>query len=1167
MTSSTQTLPVEIADWSKEALELTAGARLLLLGDDSRGKGRELFRTLNRRMTGRGLKVLNIDGAGAIPAVELLSGSFVRPELAQAHDALFVEKQREQLLDTLRRQLHSLDGNGADPVILFVSDIEHTDDGTRLLVEMLLDTAVEDFPFGESPGLRAVVVAMDVRGPMADKLARHPGTFRYDPGQGRTATVLERRKLPVEIIRAVRYMQLAALPLRLTEMEHLAGAGITERLSSSGIGIERSGRGPGATLALLDVSPAGLPDPGTLPQAELRRYHERLLPIFDARPDEPAIFVARLRHALGLQDPASVIRHSSCAVDALMAARRHAETREMLVDSIEILTGNRDHRTEAMRLRRLLARLEAAAGRPLDAAACIKSIPRARRSSEDELLLARSLLNAGRPQEAQEAIIESLGSGCASRTLTDRLRAVLAEVEYVRGNMEEAIGLCRELASSTPLSMDDRLRLANTHGKVYLARGSYAEAERIFRMNIEKAQAEGLKRHAVVARINAGIARMRLLHHASAEKLFIEARDEAAREGFYREEAIAHENLATVHHMLRDYAEAMEHYRKAFTLLRYLDNPEYLSRIANNLGEIYLRFGDVERAMATRRYARHQGADYPVSQVEAEGLLLDGRIHLMLGDRGLAEASFDQASKLFASLRDRHHMAEALIWQASCCLELNHTERARELLSKSAPLASDDVRMGARLNLVSGCLARATGKEAEPILVTALESLHASGDLEGELEALYALSEMELDRGDTIFAKQHLDRANELNTVIRSRVPERFRASFDASPIRRKLGTLQMRARAIERDRGAQPGHQAKGAVDPITMSPHPRLVGVSEPMQVVYRAIRRVAPLDDLVLIEGESGTGKELVAEAIHALSARSDRPLIKINCASFVENLLQSELFGHERGAFTGAVRRRRGWFESASGGTLFLDEIGDISPTTQVSLLRVLQDRMIYRVGGREPVNVDVRIIAATNRDLRQAVAQGRFRKDLFYRLQGMRVTLPPLRERLSDLPLLVDHMLRAICSEFRLPSEKVRFSQGAMRWLGEVGWPGNVRELENTIRSAVLFADGGLVTQRELEPYVEGGNKSPSSKVIDREPASNPDEPVEPGSVDMSQVLLGAVSLPQFKKEIERRCIEAALDESDGNITRAAGLLGMKRPRLSQLVKFYGICKDAMPAEE
>jgi transcriptional regulator with GAF, ATPase, and Fis domain len=1036
---------------------------------------------------------------------------------------------------------------------------------------MLLDSAAEDYPFREDPDMRAVVVALDGRGPTAETLARHPATLRFDPGPASITGRARKRKLRVETIRAIRLLQLAELPLRAVEVNHIAGRAALESLRREGIGLEVQGRGRAARYRIVDPSPAGLPEPGSLPEAELRRYHERLLEVFESRHDDDGSAVARLRHAVGAGKPRSVIRYAGPALDALLSSQRRAEARDLLAGSLETLAGHREHAGEAIRLRRRLARLDATAGRPLDAAASIQAIPRSSRSADDELLLARSLLGAGRPHEVHEVIGQVIAAAPAgNRPEVLRLKGVLAEAEYVRANLDEAASLCRDLASASNLPADDKARVRNTLGKVYLARGGFQEAERIFRNNLKKARKDGLDRHALIARINAGVARIRMLHYSSAKKLLVEALGEAVERGFYREEAIARENLATVHHMLRDYGEAMEHYRGAFALLRYLGNPEYLARIANNLGEIYIRFGDVERASATRSFALRMGAEHPVSRVEAEGLLLEGRIHLMQGDSGRARSSFEQASRVFAGLDDVPHRVEALIWQAAACTELRRLDRAQELLDEARPLACGDQRTEARLNLEQGRLERLRGREAGPLLTEALELLRRSGDLEGELEALHALADSELDRGDTIFARQHLEQAAEINAAIRARVPEPFHGSFDSTLVRRRLATTELRARALEQEGASTAGKDHSRTKGGSCRPPSPKIVGGSEPMQVVYRAVKRVAKLDDLVLVEGESGTGKELVAEAIHGQSRRADKPLIKINCASFVENLLQSELFGHERGAFTGAVRRRRGWFETASGGTLFLDEIGDIPPSTQVNLLRVLQDKVIYRVGGREPVEVDVRILAATNRDLRKLVADGLFRKDLYYRLQGLRIVMPPLRERREDIRPLVEHILDGICTEFRLQRRRVRFSEGALRLLDNLSWAGNVRELENSVRSAVLFADGRTVTQRDLAPYIESGPDGAGARGagIHDLPVASGTEQASGETVDLNQVLLGAVSLPQFKKEIERRCIVEALRASKGNITRAAGLLGMKRPRLSQLVKYYGISKnDASPVEE
>ncbi len=1165
---STSNIPRAISAWSREALTVEKGARLLLLGDDSTGQGRRLYISLRRQMQGKGLRVVDVSPRGKGHSRGLFGLNQVQPPPAEELD---FQGHRERLLDSLRRGLDGLHSDEPHPIVLFVEDLERCDDHTKLLLEMLLDSAAEDYPFREDPDMRAVVVALDGRGPTAETLARHPATLRFEPGPPSIARRSRQRKLRVEAIRAIRLLQLSELPLRAVEVNHIAGRGALESLRAEEISLESQGRGKAARFRIVDPSPAGLPEPGSLPEAELRRYHQRLLEVFESRPDDASSAVARLRHAVGAGQPQSVVRYAGPALDTLLEAHRRAEARDLIAGSLETLAGHREHAGEAIRLRRRLARLDATAGRPLDAAASIQAIPRSSRSADDELLLARSLLGAGRPHEVHEVIGEAISSAPqgTSRPEVLRLKGVLAEAEYVRANLDEAAGLCRDLASASKLPAEDKARVRNTLGKVYLARGRYQEAERIFRDNLAKARRDGLERHALIAKINAGVARIRLLHYSSAKKLLVEALGDAVDRGFYREEAIARENLATVHHMLRDYGEAMEHYRGAFALLRYLGNPEYLARIANNLGEIYIRFGDVDRASATRSFALRMGAEHPVSRVEAEGLLLEGRIHLMQGNSGQASSSFEQASRVFAGLDDTPHRVEALIWQAAACTELRQLGRAARLLDEARPLACGDQRTEARLNLEQGRLERLSGREAGPLLTEALELLRRSGDLEGELEALHALAESELDRGDTIFARQHLEQASEINAAIRARVPEAFHDSFDSTLVRRRLATTELRARALEQE-GASPTRKERpGTKGGGCRPPSAKIVGQSEAMQVVYRAVKRVAKLDDLVLVEGESGTGKELVAEAIHGQSKRADKPLIKINCASFVENLLQSELFGHERGAFTGAVRRRRGWFETASGGTLFLDEIGDIPPSTQVNLLRVLQDKVIYRVGGREPVEVDVRILAATNRDLKTLVSEGLFRKDLYYRLQGLRIVMPPLRERREDIRPLVDHILDGICTEFRLQRRRVRFSEGALRLLEGLSWQGNVRELENSVRSAVLFADGRTVTQRDLSPYVEPAAGSSEHRTPAHGAPSDPGTDRPTGeTVDLGQVLLGAVSLPQFKKEIERRCIIEALRAAKGNITKAAGLLGMKRPRLSQLVKYYGIAKsDASPSEE
>jgi transcriptional regulator with GAF, ATPase, and Fis domain len=318
-----------------------------------------------------------------------------------------------------------------------------------------------------------------------------------------------------------------------------------------------------------------------------------------------------------------------------------------------------------------------------------------------------------------------------------------------------------------------------------------------------------------------------------------------------------------------------------------------------------------------------------------------------------------------------------------------------------------------------------------------------------------------------------------------------------------------------------------------------------------VFGLLDKIAPHDSLVLIRGESGTGKELIADALHAGSPRRSAPLVKVNCGALVETLLLSELFGHERGAFTGALARKKGRFEAADGGTIFLDEIGDISPKTQVALLRVLQEREFERVGGTTSVKVNVRILCATNRNLEQMVARGEFREDLYYRLKGIQIELPPLRERREDIPLLAESFLDRVADERGGSQLRKQLSPDALALLASHDWPGNVRELENVIRSVSLFADGQLIGAQDFADYTEIF-RGPRAPQLTLEPAP---AGATPGASDpWSRLSAEKLSLKELKTRIEIECITEALKRAGGNITRAAELLGMKRPRLSQLVK-------------
>ena len=324
-------------------------------------------------------------------------------------------------------------------------------------------------------------------------------------------------------------------------------------------------------------------------------------------------------------------------------------------------------------------------------------------------------------------------------------------------------------------------------------------------------------------------------------------------------------------------------------------------------------------------------------------------------------------------------------------------------------------------------------------------------------------------------------------------------------------------------------------------------LIGRSKAVRDLYAILDRVAATPTTVLVTGESGTGKELVARALHEHSARVGKPFIKVNCAAIPTGLIESELFGHEKGAFTGAVASKPGRFELAQGGTLFLDEIGEVPPEMQVKLLRVLQEGEIERVGGLKTTRVDVRLIAATNRDLRREIAQGRFREDLFYRLNVVPITLPPLRERREDVALLARFFLDGFNA--RLGKRLVGFEDEALVRLARYRWPGNVRELENFVERAVLFADGDRVTANDLPTELASDVGIDSSVRSELEESSNESSAETRGFGDgLKEQVRAAMS------RVERELIVRALKQTGGNVTHAARLLKVSRKGLQLKMK-------------
>lgn len=328
-------------------------------------------------------------------------------------------------------------------------------------------------------------------------------------------------------------------------------------------------------------------------------------------------------------------------------------------------------------------------------------------------------------------------------------------------------------------------------------------------------------------------------------------------------------------------------------------------------------------------------------------------------------------------------------------------------------------------------------------------------------------------------------------------------------------------------------------------------IVGKSTKMRQIFSMLETVAPADATILVRGETGTGKELIATAVHNLSRRSSGPFIKLNCAAISETLLESELFGHEKGAFTDAKEMRKGRFELADGGTLFLDEIGDITPSLQVKLLRILQEQEFERVGGNKTVKVNVRLVAATNRNLEEMVKKGEFREDLFYRLNVIPINLPPLRERYEDVKLLVEHYMKKFMKEHR---KQMTLSKGALELLLDYPWPGNIRELQNMMERLVLICPEGEVLPEMLNHvlpfnyqklYNPPVQEAPKSEVVQEAAAAA--EPSEPQTLTKATL-----------HDMEKEAIIQALMENRGIQTKAAAQLGMTPRQIGYKIKKYGI---------
>ena len=833
-----------------------------------------------------------------------------------------------------------------------------------------------------------------------------------------------------------------------------------------------------------------------------------------------------------------------------------------------------------------LALARSASERALAAGEADEAYRWAKRAASGEgglLLLGRAAVAMGDLVAAKVALERGLEAS-SDEDERCRIAAELAEVGYLSGDYETAeVEANRALAASR---VRTRLRARNTLGKLLLAASRWDDAERHFTEDGAVAAAAGARTDELRAHVNRGIAVLSRGKVEEAQSVFQMVLDEGERLNDARACAFALDNLAVTAMWRHEYGLALELYERTLKLRLRLGHRLTTALNIANIAELRAKLGLLAHAEHGVAFGRRLLGPGMPPRRSAHFAVVAARVALARGRVTDAQREVSHAIASHGAPDCSDYVGEAYRIAARIALDDGDVPRALAAVSAARQLASKDPAH-AEVAVLTAICARAEGTLTDAILDHALHLARTAGEEETLIEAhLLAHDHYRADQVER--ARAHAQQAISLRETVSDTLGGEVRASYLARPGFARLDALvaelgstltTMAASANAQDGDASPSTQRS----PRAATYVREIVGDDPAIRGLIAAIRKVGKSDGTVLIRGESGTGKELVAEGLHRASERAAGPFVAVNCAALVETLLLSELFGHEKGAFTGASARRRGRFELAEGGTLFLDEIGDISPRTQVALLRVLQERTYERVGGTTPIRANCRIICATHRDLKAMVERGEFREDLYYRLRGITLEVPALRNRIGDVPRIAENLLGRIAAE-RGEGMKA-LAPEAIELLQRHRWAGNIRELENALRAASLFAEGSTISQQDLVDNVEDlrglateprtsrasvavlplSSARVSEVEVDEVPDAETDEeaPLPPGeagptAVAYACVRQGTVSLSDLKRQIERDCIARALAETRGNITKAANLLGMKRPRLSQLVKQYGL---------
>lgn len=715
---------------------------------------------------------------------------------------------------------------------------------------------------------------------------------------------------------------------------------------------------------------------------------------------------------------------------------------------------------------------------------------------------------------------------------------ILSGIALHRGDNDSAIVAAERAIQNAP----DQVFLANAHnaaGSAHFRMGLLDSASRHFSLAHSLVNPDG--REAAKAKHNLGLVAIRQGQFTDAARHLQSAVlvADGLRDAFGS--ALTRRNLAITYEYLGKYMPALEFAVQAAQRMSRLDRKADLAASLLTIADLMGTFGEMDRAMTFAKLAVEYGEGNAIVSARAIFKTAEAR-YLCLGSDNVIDALALAIDKLSsAGLKDMAAFAGLRL--AAALLDEGSVDLAEDALARIDSKTPDNEVNGIKLWLSGRVdLARGLPAIATSRFMAAREILTRLCQREPLAMTLYDWSIAAIDLEDHELKDLLLQSAQDIVRDMAESIPSAHRQAFLHRPSIRRMAGL-----AIE-SQGHHP--ELERTVPPtVTAGPLPRLrekvpgiIGTSEGTRKVLATIERVRDVDVSVLLLGESGTGKELFAEAIHRLSHRATGPFVRVNAAAFSEDLLLSELFGHERGAFTGAHARKIGRFEAAHGGTLFLDEIGDISPRLQAALLRVIEGRRFERLGSSETISVDVRLVFATNRNLKQLTQTGHFREDLFHRISGITIPVPPLRERVEDVPDLVSAFVAEMATE---QGHEIGIEDGVISLLTGWDWPGNIRQLHNVVRKTVLMHPGPALTVRALlEEHPELKNSKLRSSS---------------GDMDVYDMVFGR-GMPMFeaRREVEIALVREALSRVGGNIAAAARLLGMKRPRLSQMVKDFGI---------